>query len=114
MSGLAQWWLALGLGLVVAGVVWLLLALILGSARRIRDTVDAIWVEGPRVASNTAHLDLLRRIRQETGRLIDVAGRIDAEADRVLAHARGCSGCPRCVTGWGDRAAPESPTGGRP
>lgn len=95
-----MWWLALGAGAAVVAVVALLLALILASARRIRGVVSEIWVVGPAIARNTAHLDLLRRINLITGDLLEGAGAIDENTARVQRHAEGCAGCPQCVTGW--------------
>lgn len=95
-----MWWLALGLGAVVVAVVALLLALILASARRIHGVVSEIWVVGPAIARNTAHLDLLRRINLIAGDLLGGAGAIEAHAERVREHAERCAGCPHCVTGW--------------
>lgn len=94
------WWLALGIGAVVVAVVALLLGLVLASARRIRGIVSEIWVVGPGIARNTAHLDLLRRVNLIAGDVLEGAGRIDRHAARVQEHADGCAGCPRCVTGW--------------
>lgn len=95
-----MWWLALGVGAVVVAVVALLLALVLASARRIRGVVSEIWVVGPAIARNTAHLDLLRRINLIAGDLLEGADAIEVHATQVQEHAAGCSGCPRCVTGW--------------
>lgn len=95
-----MWWLALGIGAVVVGVVALLLALVLSSARRIRGVVSEIWVVGPAIARNTAHLDLLRRINLIAGDLLRGAGEIERHVARVQEHADGCPGCPRCVAGW--------------
>lgn len=96
-----MWWITLGVGLVVTGVVAALLAGIVRSARRIEATLGQVWVDGPVLASNTATLDQLRRINEEAGRTLEAAGRIGAAAGRLLEHAHGCPGCPRCVTGWG-------------
>lgn len=114
MSALTAWWIALGAGAVVVVVVAVLLAAILESARRIRATVEEIWVVGPYIASSTAHLDRLRRINQLAGFLLEDAGRIRAAAGRLHEHASGCPGCPYCVTGWGDGGASrrESPVSG--
>lgn len=104
MSGAAvnatMWWITLGVGAVVAAVVALLLGLVLASTRRIRRTVAEIWVVGPGIARNTAHLDLLRRINLIGGDLLEGAGSIEEHAARLQRHAEGCAGCPRCVTGW--------------
>lgn len=96
-----MWWLTLGVGAAVVAVVALLLALVLASARRVRGVVSEIWVVGPAIARNTAHLDLLRRINLVAGDVLERVGQIGSHAGRIEEHAQGCSGCPRCVTGWG-------------
>lgn len=95
-----MWWLALGVGLVIVLVVAVLLQLIVSTARRIRGTLEAIWVAGPMIANNTAHIDLVRRIDLVAGRIPEVAGRIVGHTSRIQEHANGCAGCPRCVVGW--------------
>lgn len=111
MSAMTAWWIALGVGAVVVGVVALLLWMILRSARRIRATVEEIWVVGPYIAASTAHLDRLRRINQLAGFLLRDADRIRTAAGRLHEHASGCPGCPYCVTGWGGGGAPEPGSG---
>ena len=101
MSAHATWWIALGLGAVVVGVVALLLHLIRAAAGRIAGILEEVWVAGPGIANNTAHLDLLRRIDLACGDVQEVAGRIERAAGRIQEHADGCAGCPWCVTGWG-------------
>lgn len=100
MSAGTMWWITLGMGLVVTGVVAGLLAAIVASARRIETTLEQVWVAGPLLASNTAHLDQLRRINEAAGHTLAAAGRIRAAAIRLLEHANGCPGCPQCVIGW--------------
>lgn len=102
MTTATLWWMTLGVGLVVAGVVAALLAGIVHRARRIQATLEQVWVEGPVLASNTATLDQLRRINEEAGHTLEAAGRIAAAATRLLEHAHGCPGCPRCAAGWSD------------
>ena len=95
-----MWWIALGLGLVVTLVVALLLHMIVASARRIRATVADIWVAGPLIANNTAHVEVLRRINQVAGGILETAGAIEGHTRSIHEHANGCPGCPRCVIGW--------------
>lgn len=95
-----MWWLSLGLGLVVILVVAVLLQLVVNSARRIRATVAEIWVAGPMIANNTAHVDVIREINVMAGDILDGAGHIAEHAAHLADHASGCAGCPRCVTGW--------------
>lgn len=94
------WWITLGVGTVVAGVVALLLAWVVRSADAIRRTVTEIWVQGPYVANNTAHLDLLRRIAVVGDHTVREVGRTGGAVSRLQEHAAGCPGCPWCVTGW--------------
>lgn len=101
MSGSGMWWLTLGVGAVVVGVVALLLVLISRTAARIRDTLAEVWVAGPEIARHTAHLDILRRINLVARDVVEEARRIAGAAERIQLHAEGCPGCPRCVTGWG-------------
>lgn len=95
-----MWWLSLGLGLVVILVVAVLLHLIVASARRIRDTVADIWVAGPLIANNTAHVDVIRQTNHIAGDILGGAGLIAEHTAHLAGHAGGCSGCPRCVAGW--------------
>lgn len=95
-----MWWLTLGIGAAVVAVVALLLGLVLASARRIRRVVSEIWVVGPAIARNTAHVDLLRRINLIGGDILEGAGTIGENVSGLQQHADGCAGCPRCVTGW--------------
>lgn len=94
------WWITLGVGLVIVLVVAVLLQLIVNTARRIRETLVAIWVAGPMIANNTAHVDLVRRINMVAGEILEVAGGIVGHTSRIQEHADGCAGCPRCVVGW--------------
>lgn len=98
------WWITLGVGAVVVLVVTVLLRLVIGSAKRIRATVNDIWIVGPMIANNTAHVDILRRINLTVKDIVEIAGRIGGRAARIQEHAAGCAGCPRCVTGWGREA----------
>ncbi len=52
------WWIALGVGLVVALVVWALLEILRRTVARIDAGAAAVWTSGKRVAQNTwtAHL----------------------------------------------------------
>lgn len=96
----SMWWITLGLGFVVILVVALLLHLIVASARRIRGTVADIWVAGPLIANNTAHVDVIRHINHVAGDILSGAGLIEQHTAQLASHASGCPGCPRCVTGW--------------
>jgi type II secretory pathway component PulF len=69
------WWVALGVGLVVALVVWALLEALRRTVNAIDKGVNAVWTMGKRVAQNTQTtylfgttkargLDLLAELRQ--------------------------------------------------
>jgi type II secretory pathway component PulF len=49
----AAWWATLGLGLVVALVVWFLLEWLRRTVVAVDEGVSAIWTMGKRVAQNT-------------------------------------------------------------
>jgi len=118
LTSVQLWWIALGVGVVVEVVVWVLLHRIVSSAGRIRDTLVEIWVVGPRIANNTAHIDVLRYINRTAGDVLAAAKGIAEGAARIHEHANGCPGCPQCVIGWGGaggrgpRGAGGGPAGG--
>lgn len=105
MSGQEMWWVTLGVGALVVAVVALLLSLVVSTAARIRGALEQVWVAGPGIADNTAHLDLLRRVNLVAGDILEGARKIAADAGRIQEHADGCAGCPHCVVGWGGGAA---------
>ena len=47
------WWITLGVGLVVALVVWALLEILLRTVREVERAVSDVWIMGKRVAQNT-------------------------------------------------------------
>lgn len=47
------WWITLGVGLVVAVVVWALLETLRRSVLHVEERVAAVWTMGKRVAQNT-------------------------------------------------------------
>lgn len=100
MSATAMWWGTLGVGVVVTGVVAILLAAIVHRARDIRGTLEEVWVVGPGIARNTSHVDVIRRIDLVAEDVVAAAREIEENVGRIQRHAEGCSGCPRCVTGW--------------
>ena len=59
------WWIALGVGLVVALVVWALLETLRRTVDQIDAGATAVWTSGKRVAQNTwtAHLFLTTKAR---------------------------------------------------
>lgn len=64
MSDHAYWWLALGLGLVVAVVAVVLLELFLRQVHRIERGAGLVWTAGKQVAGNTATTWLLPELSQ--------------------------------------------------
>ena len=91
------WWVSLGLGLVVSGVVSLLLWLIHRGAATIDSRVSRIWDVGPRVANNTVHIPALYKTNEVAGQILATALRIDAGSAAIQTHANGCPGCPACM-----------------
>ncbi|HHC09013.1 MAG TPA: hypothetical protein ENK55_09890 [Actinobacteria bacterium] len=67
MSSELLWQVALGIGLVVAAVVWLLLHLLYRQVVRIDDGLALIWQRGKELAANTATTWMLG----QTARLLD-------------------------------------------
>lgn len=82
MSTYGYWWLALGLGLVVAVVAVVLLQTFLREVLRVERAVGDVWQAGKQVASNTSATWLL----QETSRGL---GDLGTEAARHQALLRG-------------------------
>lgn len=95
------WVISLGVFVVVLIVVAALLALILGTARRIRAGVAAIWAAGQKVANNTVHLALLDRTNFVADRILQSAAQVAGATEAIAAHASACPGCPGCVIGKG-------------
>lgn len=97
------WVVSLGLGIVVTVVVAFLLHRIEGTADLIDRTASKIWDVGQRVASNTIHIPTLYRINDRVASIHATAGRIDAGASGIKAHAHGCPGCPQCLLDHGSK-----------
>ena len=59
------WWIGLGVGLVVALVVWTLLEILRRAVNQVDEGAAAVWTAGKRVAQNTwtAHLFLTTKAR---------------------------------------------------
>lgn len=91
------WWTSLALGVVVSGVVSLLLWWIHRGAATIDERVARIWDAGQRVANNTVHIPELYKTNAVAVAILATAGRIDAGAAAIEAHAAGCPGCPQCM-----------------
>jgi len=75
VSDTAYWWLALGLGLVVAIVAIVLLQLFLNQVHRIERGAGKVWQAGKEVAGNTASTWLLDETSSRLDEIIDEAGR---------------------------------------
>lgn len=75
MSDHAYWFLALGLGLVVAVVAVILLETFLRDVHRIERGAGLVWTAGKQVAGNTATTWLLGETSQRLGLLTEEAGR---------------------------------------
>ncbi len=83
MSDVALWWVALGVGLVVALVVVALLETFLRQVHRIERGVGAIWQAGKQVAANTATTWQLQQTSQVLDALTDEAMRHEAMLKRA-------------------------------
>lgn len=76
MSDNGYWFLALGLGLVVAVVAVVLLSLFLNQVHRIEAGAGLVWTAGKQVARNTA----------TTWLLPETSARLDLLTDEALQH----------------------------
>jgi hypothetical protein len=65
------WWVALGLGLVVALVVWALLEILRRSVHTVRRDVDDVLAMGGRVAQNTWNVQLLEVTKARGAELLE-------------------------------------------
>lgn len=99
MSGLALWWITVGLGAVVTIVVAVLLAGILSQARQIEAGAARIWDVGKMIASNTVHVPDLTRANLFVEKILAGAPGLLESLERIREHAEHCPGCPACVTG---------------
>ena len=68
------WWVALGVGLVVALVVWALLEILRRSVHAVRREVDDVLAMGGRVAQNTWNIQLLEITKARGGELLEELG----------------------------------------
>ena len=69
------WWIALGVGLVVAVVVWALLEVLRRSVVEVRMGVEAVLGAGGRLAQNTATTHLLTTTKARGVDLLEELGR---------------------------------------
>jgi type II secretory pathway component PulF len=65
------WWITLGVGLVVALVVWGLLEALRRTVNEVDRAVDDVWTMGKRLAQNTATSHLLATTTERGGELLE-------------------------------------------
>jgi type II secretory pathway component PulF len=65
------WWITLGVGLVVALVVWFLLERLRRAVDAVDREVDAVWTMGKRVAQNTSTTYLLTTTKERGVELLE-------------------------------------------
>ena len=97
MDDTTLWAISIVIAVAVTGVVAVLLALVIGTARDIRDTVATVWTGGQQVANNTIHIALLYKTRDAAVALRETAGRILGHTEVLHDHAETCPGCPHCI-----------------
>lgn len=78
-----RWWIALAIAAVVLVVVVVLLEAIRRTAMRIRRCVSDIWTGGTHIAANTVTLAQLERTNFLAGMLLEHAGGIVRNAERI-------------------------------
>ncbi len=76
------WWVALGVGLVVALVVWALLEALRRTVNAIDEGVNAVWTMGKRVAQNTQTTYLFGTTKARGIDLLEELGHHAALAER--------------------------------
>src|SRR5919198_4514569 len=82
------WWLSLGLGTVVVGVVAALLGAIVAAARSIDQHATDIWTVGKQIAGNTVSIWMLGKTNEQVARLLDAAQSIDRTAASIDTRLR--------------------------
>ena len=65
------WWVTLGVGLVVALVVWGLLETLRRSVLEVERAVGDVWTMGKRLAQNTATTHTLLTTKERAGELLE-------------------------------------------
>ena len=65
------WWITLGVGLVIALVVWGLLELLRRTVNEVDRSVTEVWTMGKRVAQNTQTTYLLNTTKERGVELLD-------------------------------------------
>jgi hypothetical protein len=69
------WLVSLGVGLVVAIVVWILLEVLRRTVNAVEAGVNEVWTMGKRLAQNTATTHTLLTTDARTGELLDEVNR---------------------------------------
>lgn len=98
MSDNAYWWIALGLGAVVAVVAIVLLQLFLNQVHRIERGAGLVWQAGKEVAANTATTWLLDETVARLDELAEEAGRHEELLRPGRSTGGGRGGRPRATT----------------
>jgi hypothetical protein len=65
------WWVTLGVGLVVALVVWGLLEALRRAVLEVEGAVNDVWTMGKRLAQNTATTHTLLTTKERAGELLE-------------------------------------------
>lgn len=76
------WWVSLGVGLVVALVVWFLLEWLRRTVNEVDRAVDDVWTMGKRVAQNTATTHMLLGTKELGVELLEEVKRHGELAER--------------------------------
>jgi hypothetical protein len=76
------WWVSLGVGLVVALVVWALLEILRRTVNEVDRAVNDVWTMGKRVAQNTATTHMLGGTKELGVELLEEVERHAALAGR--------------------------------
>jgi hypothetical protein len=76
------WWVSLGVGLVVALVVWGLLEILRRTVNQVEEGVNEVWTMGKRVAGNTQTTHMLGSTKELGVELLE-------EVERHGALAKG-------------------------
>ncbi len=76
------WWITLGVGLVVALVVWALLEILRRTVNEVERAVADVWTMGKRLAQNTQTTHLLLTTKERGVELLDEVKEHGAAAER--------------------------------
>lgn len=90
MTSTGYWWLALGLGLVVAVVAVMLLQVFLMQVWRVERAAGGVWEAGKQLAANTSTTWMLGATADQLASLIEEAAR----HEQLLAGSAEHGGAP--------------------